>query len=62
LYQQKDYQTILTELTQLKSAIDNFFDQVMVMVDDEQVKTNRLTLLKLIKNSFDEVADISVLQ
>ncbi|WP_440877395.1 glycine--tRNA ligase subunit beta [Thalassotalea sp. PLHSN55] len=58
----KDYQQALTELALLKAPIDNFFDSVMVMADDEQVKTNRLTLLNEIRNSFFAIADISVLQ
>ncbi len=58
----KDYQSALTELATLKQPIDNFFDNVMVMADDEQVKTNRLTLLSEIRNSFFAIADISLLQ
>jgi glycyl-tRNA synthetase beta chain len=58
----KDYQGALTELSALKQPIDNFFDHVMVMADDEQVKTNRLTLLNEIRNSFFAIADISLLQ
>ena len=58
----KDYQSALTELAALKTPIDNFFDNVMVMADDEQVKTNRLTLLSEIRNSFFAIADISLLQ
>jgi glycyl-tRNA synthetase beta chain len=58
----KNYQSALTELAALKQPIDNFFDHVMVMADDEQVKTNRLTLLNEIRNSFLVIADISLLQ
>lgn len=58
----KDYQSALTELAALKQPIDNFFDNVMVMADDEKVKTNRLTLLNEIRNSFFAIADISLLQ
>ncbi len=58
----KDYQQALSELAQLKAPIDAFFDNVMVMADDEQVKINRLTLLNEIRNSFFAIADISVLQ
>ena len=59
---EKDYQKALTELVQLKQPIDNFFDSVMVMVDDEKVKGNRLALLNQIRNSFLAIADISLLQ
>ncbi|MCP4991098.1 MAG: glycine--tRNA ligase subunit beta [Colwellia sp.] len=58
----KNYQEALTELAALKAPIDTFFDNVMVMSDDEAVKTNRLTLLNEIRNSFFAIADISVLQ
>ncbi|WP_206485919.1 glycine--tRNA ligase subunit beta [Thalassotalea sp. G2M2-11] len=58
----KDYQAVLTELSQIREPIDSFFDSVMVMADDEQVKVNRLTLLNEIRNSFLAVADISLLQ
>jgi glycyl-tRNA synthetase beta chain len=58
----KNYQAALSELAQLKAPIDTFFDNVMVMSDDEAVKINRLTLLNEIRNSFFAIADISVLQ
>ncbi|WP_448550142.1 glycine--tRNA ligase subunit beta [Thalassotalea fusca] len=58
----RDYQTVLTELATLKSVIDEFFDNVMVMADDEAVKVNRLTLLSNIRSAFLNVADISLLQ
>jgi len=59
---EKNYQQALTELAQLKQPIDEFFDNVMVMADDEQIKINRLTLLNEIRNSFLAIADISLLQ
>jgi len=58
----KNYQAALSELAQLKTPIDTFFDNVMVMSDDEAIKINRLTLLNEIRNSFFAIADISVLQ
>jgi glycyl-tRNA synthetase beta chain len=58
----KDYQAALTELSTLKDAIDAFFDNVMVMADDEAVKINRLTLLNAIRSQFFAIADISLLQ
>jgi len=58
----KDYQAALTALACLKAPIDNFFDNVMVMADDEAVKTNRLTLLNEIRNSFFAIADVALLQ
>ena len=57
----KNYQAALSELAQLKAPIDTFFDNVMVMSDDEAVKINRLTLLNEIRNNFFAIADISLL-
>ncbi len=61
LMAEKNYQAALSELAQLKTPIDTFFDNVMVMSDDEAVKINRLTLLNEIRNSFFAIADISLL-
>jgi glycyl-tRNA synthetase beta chain len=61
-YQLKDYSGLLKDLVVLCEPIHQFFDQVMVMVDDEKIRLNRLTLLAKIKGLFLQVADISVLQ
>ena len=57
-----DYQAALTELASLREPVDAFFDNVMVMADDEKLKVNRLALLNLLRNQFLKVADISLLQ
>ncbi|WP_372769888.1 glycine--tRNA ligase subunit beta [Pseudoalteromonas sp.] len=57
-----DYQTILASLADLREVVDTFFDNVMVMADDEAVKLNRLTLLSQLRSLFLQVADISLLQ
>ena len=57
-----NYQQILTDLAKLKPAIDLFFDKVMVMVDDEMVRNNRLAMLYQLRRLFISVADISLLQ
>ncbi len=62
LYAEGYYQTALTELAGIREAVDSFFDNVMVMADDEAVMKNRLTLLSQLQALFLEVADISVLQ
>lgn len=62
LFENKDYQSALTQLATLRAPIDAFFDNVMVMAEDEQVKINRLTLLSQLRQSFMNVADISLLQ
>ena len=57
-----DYQHALTALSELKEAIDAFFDHVMVMAEDEAVKVNRLTMLSQLRKLFVQIADISLLQ
>ena len=39
--------------------IDTFFDKVMVMVDDERVRSNRLALLRDLSENFSNIADFS---
>jgi len=53
----KDYVTALTEIATLRGPVDTFFDKVMVMVEDEAVRTNRLALLTTIARLFSGVAD-----
>ncbi|NOU51375.1 glycine--tRNA ligase subunit beta [Pseudoalteromonas sp. JBTF-M23] len=62
IYEQGDYQQALTRLASLRDAVDSFFDNVMVMADDEAVKLNRLALLSQLSRLFLNTADISVLQ
>jgi glycyl-tRNA synthetase beta chain len=57
----KDYETALSHLAALKEPVDTFFDQVMVMVDEEAVKQNRLALLRQLQLNLQQVADISLL-
>ena len=56
-----DYTGVLATLAGLRDVIDAFFDQVMVMADDEGVRNNRLALLSQLRNLFLQVADISEL-
>ena len=56
------YQDALIELAELREAVDNFFDKVMVNADDQAVRINRLTLLAKLRDLFLQVADISLLQ
>lgn len=56
------YHDILTQLAELKTPIDNFFDHVMVMDKNEDIKLNRIVLLNTLRNMFLQVADISLLQ
>ncbi|MDR3442687.1 MAG: glycine--tRNA ligase subunit beta [Legionella sp.] len=62
LYLSADYSALLKLLASLREPVDAFFDQVMVMVDDEAVKANRLALLARLQAVLQGVADISLLQ
>ena len=55
----RNYAEALNVLADLKDPVDLFFDEVMVMADDEAVKNNRLALLSDIRALFLDVADIS---
>lgn len=57
-----EYEHALSELAGLKDEVDTFFDDVMVMCDDEALKNNRLALLLQLSNLFLKTADISRLQ
>jgi glycyl-tRNA synthetase beta chain len=59
LREQKNYVAALTEISRLRQPIDLFFDKVMVMVDDEQVRSNRLALLQTLLQEFSTIADFS---
>ncbi|WP_297193224.1 glycine--tRNA ligase subunit beta [uncultured Campylobacter sp.] len=49
---------LLRSLFALKPQIDTFFDKIMINVDDEKIKNNRLALIQSIYNAFLTVADI----
>jgi glycyl-tRNA synthetase beta chain len=61
-FSESRYQDALIELSSLKETVNTFFDSVMVMVDNEGIRLNRLALLKKLQNLFLKVADISLLQ
>ncbi len=52
----------LTVLRALKNPIDGFFDDVMVMVDDDKIRSNRLNLLAGVTGLFNRLADFSKMQ
>jgi glycyl-tRNA synthetase beta chain len=62
LLKQRDYTAAMTSLAGLRDSVDEFFDNVKVMDDDERLRKNRLALLQSISNLFLETADISRLQ
>ena len=57
----RDYYAVLENLADLKQPIDQFFEDVMVMTDDIELRHNRLALLDKLQKLFMNVADISLL-
>jgi len=56
-----DYTSSLQELAALREPVDAFFDNVMVNVEDEKLRANRLALLSQLHQAMNRVADISKL-
>lgn len=61
LFAAGDYTRVLAQLASLRAAVDSFFDNVMVMSEDDALKANRLCLLAQLQHLFLQVADISQL-
>lgn len=59
LFAERNYTKALATLAGLRAPVDNFFDHVMVMTDDEKLRNNRLALLQQLRELFLVVADIS---
>ncbi len=59
LFSRREYTGALTQLATLKDDVDRFFDSVMVMADDPEVRANRLGLLVRLRGLFLQVADLS---
>jgi len=56
---QRQYLDALKLLSTAREPVDRFFDKVMVMVEDERVRANRLALLKTLLHEFSTIADFS---
>ena len=59
LLSDRRYGDVLTRLAELRQSVDAFFDEVMVMTDDDALRLNRLTLLSELRAQFLNVADVS---
>lgn len=59
LFSRREYTSALSQLATLKDDVDRFFDSVMVMADDPDVRANRLGLLVRLRGLFLQVADLS---
>ena len=60
--QERRYGACLELLASLKEPVDRFFDQVLVMAEDEKLRRNRLNLLAAVKGLFNRFADFALLQ
>ena len=58
----EDFEAVMTELAKLRGPVDAFFEGVMVNVEDEAVRANRLALLADIRDTLHRVADFSQIE
>ena len=58
-FEQGDYTASLQSLAALKGPVDDFFDHVMVNVEDDALRTNRLGLLATLHAAMNRIADLS---
>lgn len=58
---QVDYASALQYLASLQPTVDDFFQNVMVMAEDDSIRANRLALLALVANCFEQIANIAYL-
>jgi len=59
LRKKKQYGDALMLLSTAREHVDAFFDKVMVMVEDQKVRANRLALLRTLLREFSTIADFS---
>jgi glycyl-tRNA synthetase beta chain len=57
--EKKEYGEALLLLSTAREHVDAFFDKVMVMVEDERIRANRLALLQTLLKEFTTIADFS---
>ncbi len=58
---EKDYKRILLAVSGLRPYVDQFFDKVMVMVENQLIRRNRLALLEMLEREISPIADFSQL-
>ena len=61
LKKEKKYRKALEKISELRPAVDFFFDKVLVMAEDEDVRRNRVALLAGLLKEFSTIADFSEL-
>jgi len=60
--EQEDFKSVLNTISNLYTPLNNFFDNVMVNVDDTKIKSNRLSILKKVLDTLKVYADFSKIQ
>jgi glycyl-tRNA synthetase beta chain len=55
----ENFENLLSALMEFAKPVDAFFENVMVMVEDEKIRNNRLSLLASLKQSFDILGELS---
>ncbi|HEV2491070.1 MAG TPA: glycine--tRNA ligase subunit beta [Candidatus Acidoferrales bacterium] len=55
------YREALEAIAELRPVVDRFFDDVLVMAEDESVRRNRLGLLAMLRREFSTIADFSIM-
>ncbi|MGD1211958.1 MAG: glycine--tRNA ligase subunit beta [Candidatus Acidiferrales bacterium] len=58
---EKKYRVALEKISELRPAVDLFFDKVLVMSEDEEIRRNRIALLGTLLKEFSTIADFSEL-
>jgi len=61
LYESADYAAALKLLAGLSGSVEAFFDNVMVMDEDLNIRQNRLALLARLKSLFDRVGNLALI-
>lgn len=60
LLNKNDYTSSFKVLASVQTEVDDFFDQVMIMVEDDTIRLNRLALLSRLHGMFGQIADIGL--
>ena len=60
--EEEDFNSVLNTISSLHTPLNNFFDNVMVNVDDVKIKSNRLSILKKVLDTIKVYADFSKIQ
>ena len=60
--EEEDFNSVLNTISNLHTPLNNFFDNVMVNVDDVKIKSNRLSILKKVLDTIKVYADFSKIQ